>query len=243
MKRNTTRIEKAKAAAAAISTATKIVTNAATKAADDTPRILLAIPTYICYDKLSACLNSVFAGTCIPDEVIIYNHGAQEIESPHPITVIKRKNNIAGAWNDAMSRNVPITIICNDDIIFEPNAIEAIARQVNPSSQSFYTILTGEDKCSCFILTQSMYQLIGKFDENYSPAYFEDIDYLYRMRRLGKDVTPIQVAISHAKSSTFEHRADKQNHHTSFLQNQSYYRDKWGGLPGAEMIRTLIPHP
>jgi GT2 family glycosyltransferase len=82
-----------------------------------------------------------------------------------------------------------------------------------------------------FIISKEMYQTIGKFDEIFYPAYYEDSDYIYRMNLAGirqiidSSLNPVEYRIS----STYEKAPDLVNE--AMQTNRERYIKKWGGLP------------
>lgn len=80
------------------------------------------------------------------------------------------------------------------------------------------------DECafSCVITKRSVINDIGKFDENYTPAFFEDDDLKYRAIEKGYGVFVCNtVCFFHFGSVT------SKNHNKNFEKNRKYYYDKY----------------
>jgi GT2 family glycosyltransferase len=66
---------------------------------------------------------------------------------------------------------------------------------------STYTISPHPD-FSCFCISHDCYKTVGKFDEEYYPAYAEDADYHIRMHRAGIEAISINLPFLHHASQT-----------------------------------------
>lgn len=81
---------------------------------------------------------------------------------------------------------------------------------------------------SCFCVSRRLGQVIGRFDENYSPAYFEDNDTHRRIQLAGYDAGAF-APYWHFRNGTT--RTDPERAaavHASFENCKKYYCDKWG---------------
>jgi GT2 family glycosyltransferase len=124
-------------------------------------------------------------------------------------------------------------LMLNDDIYLgkSEEEISAIIRLWKPEF-----LCTELNWCS-FILSVDAYLKVGKFDENFFPAYFEDNDYFRRM--LLADVPIIfngmlNPAI-YRNSMTIQKTPELNN---GFEKNRQYYISKWGGQPTQETFGT-----
>lgn len=89
---------------------------------------------------------------------------------------------------------------------------------------------------SCFMMNKFAYSMIGKFDDKFYPAYFEDNDYHYRGRLVGNRLMKLNRALFfHYGSRTLKENPDiEKKVSETYLNNQDYFVQKWGGLPGEE---------
>jgi GT2 family glycosyltransferase len=80
---------------------------------------------------------------------------------------------------------------------------------------------------SCFLIHRSYFDLVGTFDENFIPAWYEDNDAHRRINLLGfKAITTTKAPMVHFGGVS-----------TSLVDNpdssvsREYYIKKWGGIP------------
>lgn len=160
------------------------------------------------------------------DDVILFPYA--------PIIMANRLSSLSNDYAMVTGRNVRSQIDPDSEDI--PGQLEALS-----VSQGFDPPLGADSPdFSCFMITPSVYQEIGSFDENIYPAYFEDNDYHHRIHLAGmKTANLAEVPIFHRGSKTQNHDlnapvvSSKQ-----FESNRNYYKYKWGGVPGEEKYPT-----
>lgn len=83
---------------------------------------------------------------------------------------------------------------------------------------------------SLIMLPKALIDVVGLFDENIWPAYFEDNDYHFRavLANKGNGVWTWLAPFRHKRSLTVQTYSQISQH---FAKNQSYFIAKWGGLP------------
>lgn len=173
---------------------------------------------------------------------------------------------LSAAWNQgldwSLSRHHSFTLIINDDILFAPQCIDNMVTSFLQLEQdSKCVMITGNNvrslyddplhtleyrtdvrsyqECpdfACFMVRPTIKFRIGQFDENFSPAYFEDNDYHYRINLAGLH------AFNDVSAPYYHYGSQTQNANSNmpvvppfaFQLNQSYYIGKWGGQPGSE---------
>jgi hypothetical protein len=190
-------------------------------------------------------------------------HIGKLLESLQPdedIELIKQHHggkSLAWAWNQALDRigKYKAVIISNDDVIVKPDtgkvitkALDNVGRTTNTLLVSAYDInLHGGDFGNTWIPSATMYpqsflfavderlkQLIGKFDERFSPYLFEDTDMYNRVKIAGYDwATCVPVWHLGGGSTTTVKQIEERNKH--FKINKAKYVEKWGGEPGKEL--------
>ena len=79
---------------------------------------------------------------------------------------------------------------------------------------------------SCFMITPRTVELVGTFDENFDPAWFEDNDYHRRICLLGYDVVKFQIPYIHHGNIATKKLTRVLNSRIS----QEYYNRKWGSV-------------
>lgn len=175
---------------------------------------------------------------------------------------------VSGAWNfgiyHAINKlNCDKFLICNNDEIINPEAIEILSQALDGDNIVMATatdisgkVIVAEDVLtaeipekeeltenpdfSCFMIKTETIEKIGYFDEKFYPAYFEDNDYHHRIKLAGL----LAVKSSKALYYHFGSRTKQQGGQIAmfvndgYLNNREYYRMKWGGLPGEETYLT-----
>ncbi|HTH22432.1 MAG TPA: glycosyltransferase [Nitrososphaeraceae archaeon] len=219
-------------------------------------KVYYGIPTYTQYERAKQAVEHIIkTSTLVPDEIVIVDNSEERLATNIflPLHLMKKpkgmgvrlyyreKNILSGAWNDIMRLyNDDYIIIANDDVIPEPNAIEALVTTAREHPE--YAMVTGAACCvnsySFFLLRKWAYDIVGAFDENFVPAYFEDNDYDYRLRILAgliRAEAPNAI-VKHIGSATMKAMTEEQRsrHHHNFAFNQRYFEAKWGGMPTKE---------
>lgn len=148
-------------------------------------------------------------------------------------------------------------LVCNDDILFAPDCIDTMIAEyerlrpegvimVTPNNiygqlgQSKYAILeyhapadqvgtvSEHPNFSCFLITPEYFELVGKFDENFVPAWYEDNDSHRRATLAGlREVCSTacdSVHIGGVSTHMIENNPGSG-------ESQRYYIEKWGGIP------------
>lgn len=89
---------------------------------------------------------------------------------------------------------------------------------------------------SAYMINRRCWEEVGKFDEGFFPAYFEDNDYHYRIKLAGlKAIVYPPALFFHYGSRTQNESGDIPLVPGSlFEKNRSYFIRKWGGVPGNE---------
>jgi GT2 family glycosyltransferase len=98
-------------------------------------------------------------------------------------------------------------------------------------------ISQSEFNWSVLLINKDLYEHIGEFDEGFYPAYYEDSDYMYRLKLEGllhevnSQLNPIEVKVS----QTYEKAPELVN--LAMKVNRQRYIDKWGNVPLMEKYR------
>ncbi len=89
---------------------------------------------------------------------------------------------------------------------------------------------------ACFMFNKAFYYSVGPVEEMFYPIYFDDMDYLYRMRLMNKVVTILLDSVVNHTST------DKtgQPHTLNVVPNEAKYIKKWGGKPLEE--KWTVPY-
>ena len=161
---------------------------------------------------------------------------------------------VAKSWNmfmdQAVKDDIDLLFIVNDDVTFEEGSFWSAvnAWEDKPEDAVLMTAHTSiaEDRFypgmadfCCFALNpKEAIEKIGYFDsDNFFPAYYEDNDYLYRVKLSEYEFYLYGgLKVHHEGSKTQFWNGEEQRvvSHDAFRANQQRYIQKWGGLPGSE---------
>jgi len=195
----------------------------------------IGIPTY---NRMDLLLPSVikYITTDFPEvNIHIIDNGNQHIkflETMPNVKVYEEKENIgvAASWNKLCKKiyeKHDFALIVNDDVYLGYNT--KVVEKAMAECQSGFS--QSNSSWSVFLMHKEFYDFVGDFDEIFYPAYYEDSDYLYRMKLLGikQDIDsfldPKEVNIS----MTYERAPDMVNQ--AMKDNKQRYIEKWGNLP------------
>lgn len=197
--------------------------------------INLCVPVLRRYDLLRELLQSVMRGTVKPTTVSLLDNGQNwnelrrasqginvnvEVFTPH------HPMGVAESWNWFLDNVPEKRVITNDDVIFAEHSLEEILK----TGGLFVSPLAGTNAFSCFLITDECVRQTGKFDEDLSPgyAYFEDVDYAWRMEKQNIPITPVECGVQHVGSASL---VENDEHHKKFMIAQANFEKKWGCLP------------
>lgn len=165
---------------------------------------------------------------------------------------------VARSWNDGLAMSAAdsnaLSILVNDDLFFYPGCFDKFigfvqSREAHAPGWGLCMPLGFEPAgpfrghalpqyFACCALGRAAMERVGFFDENFVPAYFEDLDYLRRLRLAGLPVVlDRRVLVEHDRSHTI--RTDptaKVAVESQSAANARYYRRKWGGSPHNEVF-------
>jgi GT2 family glycosyltransferase len=175
-------------------------------------------------------------------EIYIIDNGKQGIKEwankYSQIIVIEEETNlgVAASWNKLcrlIYEKHEYALICNDDIYlgYNTSVVDMLISLNGLALTKSYVSF------SVFLLSKHYYYAIGEFDEQFYPAYYEDSDYIYRMKLFGsgfcidKCLDPVQYIIN----GTYEKNPQLVN--DAMAINKERYIQKWGGMPLLETKR------
>jgi hypothetical protein len=199
----------------------------------------IGIPTLNRIDLLMPSL--LFYKHCFPNTTIyIVDNGGQLSKSGVSFPNLKiisanQQLNVGASWNvlcKEIFKNHNHALILNDDIHLDKT--EIYLQSVIDSKPNKF-IRSTNDWC-VFILPKSIYEKVGDFDECFTPAYFEDKSYEYRMKLNGviPYKSPSLIPFVYRSSQTLEKLP-------SILEaskaNKKLYIEMWGGEPEYEKFK------
>jgi len=145
---------------------------------------------------------------------------------------------VSGAWNLGLkiAPAEPWWLISNDDVTFGPGDLEQLDGCVDRYRNGHYFLLG----MALFAITYYTLMDVGYFDENFHPAYDEDLDWHRRALLAGSERTNPTFTGTHVGSATImaDPSLRRQNGPTH-QANDAYYARKWGGPKlGGETFST-----
>lgn len=196
-------------------------------------RVAVGVPTLSNFRGLAELFSSLWA----------------EEYTPFVVNNWTYNNGVSKAWNEILraTQGYDLTVICNDDIVFHEGSFRNLISSWGscPTDALIITGVNGRRNelwtkspdYSCFSFGPKAYlDRVGLFDENFTPAYYEDNDSHYRVRLAGHEGYGYNdCVITHGGSKT--QNADPRNPVVppkKFEENKEYYKRKWGGVPGDE---------
>jgi hypothetical protein len=160
---------------------------------------ILGVPIVNGFHWLERLVNSIDFPI---DKLIIINNNAEDIELTDQLNTLSAKQfdyinyihichlpsniGVASAWNLIIksSINSPYWLISNHDIAFTPGLLKTF---FDRAQQQDIGILYGSNgdfsigSYDLFLIKDWVIQKLGLFDENFYPAYCEDVDYIMRL--------------------------------------------------------------
>lgn len=171
------------------------------------------------------------------------NPGAlQAFEESHPDWIVKDSpvgnRGVAGNWNDCAKwfSSEPYWMLMNEDAYFLPDQLRQFCVCAAENSAAPLIFCNDTNAFYCFIWTHVGRAMIGDFDENFWPAYYEDCDYRVRMRQLLLDVERQCVYALQGKSPVPHGKLQSGGtNYNAMLQgcgllNRAYWLKKWGAF-------------
>jgi len=98
---------------------------------------------------------------------------------------------------------------------------------------------------SCFALNRQAYDILGCFDRNFAPIYYEDCDFGRRGYLAGLQMDEVKNTRA-VHYGSLSHRTDDvlaNQHISTNARNLRYYIQKWGGGPGEETYPVPFNDP
>ena len=187
---------------------------------------------------------------------------------PYVIDNYISNRGVSKSWNLGMVRakkdGFNYAIISNDDVVFKPGTIKKLHEEIVKNEDVIIGADQHLDRKECglieeirpedfFLSVFSCYAVninklifkCGYFDENFTPAYFEDNDMRYRIKLAG-----LKIKI-HTGAKIFHHNSATQNADPNnlvvpsarFQENEEYFIKKWGGKPQKETFTSPFGNP
>ena len=143
---------------------------------------------------------------------------------------------VAASWNlicEKIFETSEYALILNDDIYLGIKDF-GINKILENYKNCF--IRATPDWCA-FLISKEIYRKVGKFNEEFFPAYYEDKSYEYRMKMMG--VRHIQTSLLNPFIYNSSKTIEKM---PSIIEdskrNKRIYIQMWGGEPEREKFKT-----
>lgn len=200
-------------------------------------KICVGIPTINQSKMLNESLAKYFHDFYNRD-IIIVDNGSQDIltrkDKFHIYRPKKGNIGVSASWNyilkRAMKTDCSHVLMLNDDIYLGKTTkeVEAMIGDLR-----YADLFKSEHHFCSFIVPIFTFNRFGGFDEGFFPAYFEDNDYLYRIKlEEGYVLTRSELNPLIYNNSLSIKKDPSLN--SKFMDNQNRYVEKWGGLPREE---------
>lgn len=200
-------------------------------------KFFVGIPTVNERGLLERALDAIDLSSVTPERVLVVDNGCKPWTTNRAnVQLIRPERNLGcgGSWN-LMHRLVaphPIVII-NDDCEVGQDTFERMLK-----FETAPVVLA--HGYSCFVMKEEVWETVGEFDDSFYPAYWEDTDYLYRLKLLGiphEGWDWSTNGIKHGKDYSNYQKwcAEKRRWFQENLDNnRRIYEAKWGGEQGKE---------
>ena len=166
---------------------------------------------------------------------------------------------VSQSWNfgilDAWSRGFDYCLVLNNDILLHEDCIDRLVERFEKGDVGIVTAMDIQGECmlptmifdkhskdyesvseaehphfSAYMISKACWDTVGEFDEGFSPAYYEDNDYVQRMRIANiKAIVYPPALFYHYGSRTQNEALDKPIVDSS--KTHRYFISKWGGNP------------
>lgn len=151
---------------------------------------------------------------------------------------------VSRTWNDSLiimrDDGCDVWILMNDDVWFTDGDVDKIAQAAVGHREAYAIFCSGYHvgfdtpiNChgmSCFAMQPVALESIGFYDQNFFPAYNEDVDYSRRAGRAGlKPYIVSDTNVHHIGSAAIKTspQLSNQNYITHGMNNE-YWKSKWG---------------
>lgn len=210
-----------------------------------TPSItnLLVVMPVMREEMTDVCIESIFmpnsAAGIKPEQILLVDNAKQAFAHKYGLRVYRDPEHhnlgVARAWNIGArevleNKNLEYLVIMSASMRFGPELHTTWVKQM----QTFWGANCIEaDGHSWHLIAfhRRVFELIGLFDENFYPGYFEAIDFGYRMRMLNIEGGWPRVWVNALSQGVAMHAPLISCPAEPLL---AYYHEKWGGDKGEE---------
>lgn len=195
----------------------------------------LGVATLWSYEQLDKLLESAERGSEPPTGYVIVDNGGFYETSRAKAIVGRRRGvtlecvtpganlGVAASWNRILdlAGDEPI-VLSNDDVVLAERTFAEMAAALQHAafvSGLGWALFGQRPECT---------RLVGPYDENIWPAYYEDVDYHIRLTHAGiTPVCPLSAPVGHIEGSTTR-RLGLERWRSQCERNRRYVIRKWG---------------
>lgn len=203
---------------------------------------LLAVLPVISHDTADICIGSLLepgnASGLHPDEILIVDNTIGGTAGRYGLRTHRDVDGhnlgVARAWNvgarEVLDRDLDYLVLMSASMRFGPELHTTWRRQM----ETFWgakVIEADGHSWHLIALHRTCFEQVGLFDENFYPAYFESIDWCYRLRMIGWEQGFIRVWVNALSQGSALHNQIVSTPARPLLD---YYAEKWGGKKGEE---------
>jgi len=199
--------------------------------------LTVAILNYNGKDIIEGCVETVLRQTNPPDEILLIDNQSTDNSwklVENDVTRVVHADNkhrfITGlntAFNEAKFGQV---FFMENDVFLAPDCLEKIPYSRNTIFNPTFVGLDGHKYSAekegfftaAFMMHKEMYESIGAFDVKLAPAYYEDVDYAIRARRLGYKIMQCQGTAIHRANWSFSKVYSKKQMSEMCQKNRLY---------------------
>jgi len=173
-----------------------------------------------------------------------------------------RTNCLAGSWNgcidDLLKEGCDYVIIPNLDVIMEPETIDSLVdfaethggvmwsprmerNCVNRPAGDYVVDYIGSnnyDTYAFFMVNKELFEKVGRFDENFIPAYCEDVDMERRIHFANQIHWCVNTPFFHLENVSMNYAKNPEKTRNELIETSTgaldYFIRKWGCKPREE---------
>lgn len=197
-------------------------------------KFVVAITVFRQYELLPEAVEAIWSSTLQPNAIVVFDNGGT-CPDVYGASVWRQRQHLglAGSINQVHSCFHSFQdftcIIQNDDLVVAPDTFEKMLAVPAPA------VVTC-DGFVCFREDAEIAQKVGKWDESFWPAYYEDADFVQRCYLAGVKITnlgPIYKKHGNHGGWPYQHMtpAEKAEFDAQVEANKKRFIAKWGGMP------------
>lgn len=153
------------------------------------------------------------------------------------LPVIGSRPSVAASWNLAIDTaekdRCLLTVLLNDDVVVTREGLLELALEAELSYRRFrrgagsLELIGAEPHAfAAFALNPAVTQVVGRFDEQFVPAYYEDTDYQKRLHLAGGRVRQVAIGLTHVPATTSRDLGTTWE--KTSAASKALYQKKWG---------------